>query len=336
MSQNNELRVALDKINEFEPLIETKPNTGQRVIRDFDDVIKSIDAATERANNIAFTEDDRKYIMSTRATVNTVVETINRAVVDDRRFHYDLIDSQRKELSAKADEFRATLKEALDDFDARVRAARREMLTNHFADEMFVAADVDESIKSLKFEHIEDSKWFNRSASENKTRAAINSRINAIIAVRASANIELDAEGAASLLAENDWDTGHAIIALKNVEAEQRRIEQERRDAEERRAREVEEAERRGREQAAREAEEKARREEEARREEAERRRREREEAEKPVTRRSLVINLDVVNESTDLRGREEDIVKMLKKYVGEFVNNAGDSVAVRNVEFDD
>lgn len=275
MSQDKSLVLAeqLELIQSYDPApILNRDDEGVYRVSGIDELIGNVERAIESTNDAKFTDEDRKQIKAARAFVNKLDEFVNRAVIDEKNRVFNTADSDRKRLREATTRLSTTLKERLDDFDARERARKREELSAAFDDAKFMYDDDDVSgaidLGSLTFAEIEDSRWSNRSASRNKAIQELNERITSVVSLGAI-DPELDNSAALEILEDAEWSTASAVILVNENKARREREEREAREREEARKRELEEAERRGREQAQREAAERAEREA---REQAERR----------------------------------------------------------------
>ena len=263
----------LELIQSYDPApILNRDDEGVYRVSGIDELIGNVERAIESTNDAKFTDEDRKQIKAARAFVNKLDEFVNRAVIDEKNRVFNTADSDRKRLREATTRLSTTLKERLDDFDARERARKRDELSAAFDDAKFMYDDDDVSgaidLGSLTFAEIEDSRWSNRSASRNKAIQELNERITSVVSLGAI-DPELDNSAALEILEDAEWSTASAVILVNENKARREREEREAREREEARKRELEEAERRGREQAQREAAERAEREA---REQAERR----------------------------------------------------------------
>lgn len=244
---------------------------GVYSIKGYEKLIEDIQSVIDQANDAEFTEEDRKSISNARAFVNKFKKSVDRAVIDERNRVFTNVDAERKAITENLTELTRSLSEKLEAFDARVREEKRGELKAQFEDEIHLRVNDDDDVSFLSdisYADIEDKSWCNRSASMNKSRKALSSRLDALVAVNKLLTDESDMT-ALELLTEADWDVAQSIVVNDTHLQEKRRIEQERAEAEKKRQEEIAEAERRGREAAKREAEE------------AERKRIEREKAER-------------------------------------------------------
>lgn len=255
----------LELIQSYDPApILNRDDEGVYRVSGIDELIGNVERAIESTNDAQFTDEDRKQIKAARAFVNKLDEFVNRAVIDEKNRVFNTADGDRKRLREATTRLSTTLKERLDEFDARERARKREELSAAFDDAKFMYDDDDVSgaidLGSLTFAEIEDSRWSNRSASRNKAIQELNERIASIVSLGAI-DPELDNNAALVILEDAEWSTANAVILVNENKTRREREEREAREREEVRKRELEEAERRGREQAQREAVERAERE---------------------------------------------------------------------------
>lgn len=254
---STELSKELALIRNFDinPVLFSQDDAGVYEIQGFDKFMTDADRVIEISRNADFTEDDRKNIKDARAFLNTVTKVVNRQVIDEKSRLFDTIDEQRKDIASKIKELTSELSSNLDKWDAQQREIAYNEVLASFNDAMYFkneSAGVD--LAELNFDAINESSWFNRSASRKKVIATMNERIDSVSTLLAMAESR-SLDDVVSILVSNDWNLGAAIQSYNAIVEEERAAAAAAEAEAKRRAEELAEAERRGREAALKEME---------------------------------------------------------------------------------
>lgn len=254
---STELSKELALIRNFDinPVLFSQDDSGVYEIQGFDKFMSDADRVIEISRNADFTEDDRKNIKDARAFLNTVTKVVNRQVIDEKSRLFDIIDDQRKDIASKIKELTSELSSNLDKWDAQQREIAYNEVLASFNDAMYFkseSAGVD--LAELNFDAINESSWFNRSASRKKVIAAMNERIDSVSTLLAMAESR-SLDDVVTILVSNDWNLGAAIQSYNAIVEEERAAAAAAEAEAKRRAEELAEAERRGREAALKEME---------------------------------------------------------------------------------
>ena len=252
---STELSKELALIRNFDinPVLFSQDDSGAYEIQGFDKFMSDADRVIEISRNADFTEDDRKNIKDARAFLNTVTKVVNRQVIDEKSRLFDAIDEQRKDIASKIKELTSELSSNLDKWDAHQREIAYNEVLASFNDAMYFkneSAGVD--LAELNFDAINESSWFNRSASRKKVIAAMNERIDSVSTLSAMAESR-SLDDVVTILVSNDWNLGAAIQSYNAIVEEERAAAAAAEAEAKRRAEELAEAERRGREAALKE-----------------------------------------------------------------------------------
>lgn len=252
---STELSKELALIRNFDinPVLFSQDDSGVYEIQGFDKFMSDADRVIEISRNADFTEDDRKNIKDARAFLNTVTKVVNRQVIDEKSRLFDAIDEQRKDIASKIKELTSELSSNLDKWDAQQREIAYNEVLASFNDAMYFkneSAGVD--LAELNFDAINESSWFNRSASRKKVIAAMNERIDSVSTLLAMAESR-SLDDVVTILVSNDWNLGAAIQSYNAIVEEERAAAAAAEAEAKRRAEELAEAERRGREAALKE-----------------------------------------------------------------------------------
>lgn len=254
---STELSKELALIRNFDinPVLFSQDDSGVYEIQGFDKFMSDADRVIEISRNADFTEDDRKNIKDARAFLNTVTKVVNRQVIDEKSRLFDTIDEQRKDIASKIKELTSELSSNLDKWDAQQREIAYNEVLASFNDAMYFkneSASVD--LAELNFDAINESSWFNRSASRKKVIAAMNERIDSVSTLLSMAESR-SLDDVVTILVSNDWNLGAAIQSYNAIVEEERAAAAAAEAEAKRRAEELAEAERRGREAALKEME---------------------------------------------------------------------------------
>lgn len=253
---STELSKGLALIRNFDvnPVLFSQDDAGVYEIQGFDKFMSDADRVIEISRNADFTEDDRKNIKEARAFLNTVTKIVNRQVIDEKSRLFDTIDGQRKDVANKIKELTGELSANLDKWDAQQREIAYNEVFESFNDAMYFKIESGADLYGLKFDAINESSWFNRSASRKKVIAAMNERIDSVSTLLTMAESR-SLDDVVSMLVDNDWNLGAAIQAHTALVEEERAAAAAAEAEAKRRAEELAEAERRGREAALKEME---------------------------------------------------------------------------------
>lgn len=244
--------LALIRDSGIDPVLFSQDSAGVYRIQGFDKFMNDANRVIEISRNAEFTEDDRKNIKDARAFLNSVTNAVNRRVIDEKSRLFDTIDEQRKDVASKIKELTRELSSNLDKWDAQQREIAYNEVLASFNDAMYFKIESGADLYDLKFDAINESSWFNRSASRKKVIAAMNERIDSVSTLLAMAESR-SLDDVVSILVSNDWNLGAAIQSY-NASVEEERAAAAAAEAEaKRRAEELAEAERRGREAALKE-----------------------------------------------------------------------------------
>lgn len=254
---STELSKELALIRNFDinPVLFSQDDSGVYEIQGFDKFMSDADRVIEISRNADFTEDDRKNIKDARAFLNTVTKVVNRQVIDEKSRLFDTIDEQRKDIASKIKELTSELSSNLDKWDAQQREIAYNEVLASFNDAMYFKSEsAGTDLAELNFDAINESSWFNRSASRKKVIAAMNERIDSVSALLAMAESR-SLDDVVTILVSNDWNLGAAIQSYNAIVEEERAAAAAAEAEAKRRAEELAEAERRGREAALKEME---------------------------------------------------------------------------------
>lgn len=226
-------------------------------VADIDSLISRIDTVIAHIEQSDLTEDDRNAVRDTRKFTNDFIKLVDRSVIDERARVFDPVNAERKTITDKMQHLKGLLNDKLDAFDQRLRAEKRDAMLAHFNDELLMSDSAD-MLTGTTFEMIENQSWFNRSASNVKSREALSARLASIVTLRNIGGESMTVEKAVAVLTDNEWDISQALAQVsEDIRLEVERIMRET-ELENQRQRELEEAEQRGREKALEEARENA------------------------------------------------------------------------------
>lgn len=231
----------------------TVDNEGVYHVADIDSLVSRIDTVISHIEQANLTEDDRDAVRDTRKFTNDFIKIVDRSVIDERARVFDQVNAERKIITDKMNHLKGLLRDKLDEFDQRVRNEKRDAMVAHFNDELLMSDSAD-MLAGTTFEMIANQSWFNRSASDVKSREALSARLASIVTVRNIGGESMTVDKAVAVLTDNDWDIAQSLAQVsENIRLENERIAHEK-EMEDKRKRELAEAEKRGREKALEEA----------------------------------------------------------------------------------
>ena len=277
-----ELSLVIDNPSEGRFLQEIEWNKEE-----FMDVVAAI---TEQYEGLTYTEDQMKAAKSDRAKLNAMKKAISDRRIEIKKAvmaPYDKFEAEVKEVVALIEKPISMIDGQIKEYEEKVKNEKKQALNDYFTE---IAAEYD----FLTFEKIFDQKYLNASVSLNKAKEDIKSKIE---------RIATDIRSIESFTSEkyrmSAMDIYRKTLDVNAALAEDKRLNDLDRKAEEERKRREEEEERR------REAEERARAEEELRRQQ---------ETEKKEWEEPAVEQTDVSESSENVIGTPENVSEPQEK----------------------
>lgn len=216
---------------------------GSYELKNYDEYLEMVDELGQAVDEYVFSEEDRGDIRTLGSSINKINKEIKDEIKNRETILFGRVHEQRKELEEKLKDLRSRVVRGRDEQDERDKREKYEMLESRFEDMKFHMENLTDS--DLQFTDVFESRWLNRSASENKVDEELEKRMSSIDAVLGSSLLPdgVDKNMIVKTLKSTDWEGLRAItqidedITRRKMELEEERIrkqiEEEKRKARE-------------------------------------------------------------------------------------------------------
>lgn len=200
-------------------------------IKDYQQVIDSLNQMLEKAQNYEYHPDDRKDVKSLRTATNKMSKAIKDQIKSKEKQLFDLPRQQEKEITSIIGKIQKLITKGIDEEDKRLKDEKLKQFKAAFKDAIQYYDELDPN--ELEYKQIANSKWLNRSESSNQSVQALNYRLKTLNQLMLSADeFEFDVHKAAKTLGQSDWDGLESLNRLKTEHQEKLRQQKEAYEAE--------------------------------------------------------------------------------------------------------
>ena len=228
--QNNNLEVQYDS------------EKGAYVLSQYEEFLQTLDVLDDKVDKYVYQPDDRKSVKTLKAQINKFSASFKNESKEIQSQLFDTFKAQEKEITSRLNSLVTKVSKGIDEEDKRYKREKLESFKNEFDEAKKYYDDLKDS--SLEYDDVANSKWLNRSYSENKAITEMNDRMKTLDALMdSSEQYEFDLLTGLRTLYKNDWDGLAALNSLKSEHANRLREQREAYEAEQQRLAELKERE---------------------------------------------------------------------------------------------
>lgn len=228
--QDNNLEVTYDK------------EQNAYVLSQYDEFLSTLDRIDEQVNNYVYQPDDRQSVKKLKAQINKFSASFKGESKEIQAQLFDTFKAQEKEITSRLNDIVSRISKGIDEEDKRYKREKLASFEEAFDEAKSHYIDLEES--ALEYDDVGNSKWLNRSYSENKAINEMNDRMKTLDSLmNSSEEYEFDLLTALRCLYNVDWDGLAALTELKSAYADKLRKQREAYEAEQQRLAELKEKE---------------------------------------------------------------------------------------------
>lgn len=228
--QNNNLEVQYDS------------DKGAYVLSQYEEFLQTLDVLDDKVDKYVYQPDDRKSVKTLKAQINKFSASFKNESKEIQSQLFDTFKAQEKEITSRLNSLVTKVSKGIDEEDKRYKREKLESFKNEFDEAKKYYDDLKDS--SLEYDDVANSKWLNRSYSENKAITEMNDRMKTLDTLMdSSEQYEFDLLTGLRTLYKNDWDGLSALNSLKSEHANRLREQREAYEAEQQRLAELKERE---------------------------------------------------------------------------------------------
>lgn len=228
--QDNNLEVTYDK------------EQNAYVLSQYDEFLSTLDRIDEQVNNYVYQPDDRQSVKKLKAQINKFSASFKGESKEIQAQLFDTFKAQEKEITSRLNDIVSRISKGIDEEDKRYKREKLASFEEAFDEAKSHYIDLEES--ALEYDDVGNSKWLNRSYSENKAINEMNDRMKTLDSLmNSSEEYEFDLLTALRCLYNVDWDGLAALTELKSAYADKLRKQREAYEAEQQRLAELKERE---------------------------------------------------------------------------------------------
>lgn len=228
--QNNNLEVQYDS------------EKGAYVLSQYEEFLQTLDILDDKVDKYVYQPDDRKSVKTLKAQINKFSASFKNESKEIQSQLFDTFKAQEKEITSRLNALVTKVSKGIDEEDKRYKREKLESFKNEFGEAKKYYDDLKDS--SLEYDDVANSKWLNRSYSENKAITEMNDRMKTLDTLMdSSEQYEFDLLTGLRTLYKNDWDGLAALNSLKSEHANRLREQREAYEAEQQRLAELKERE---------------------------------------------------------------------------------------------
>lgn len=228
--QNNNLEVQYDS------------EKGAYVLSQYEEFLQTLDVLDDKVDKYVYQPDDRKSVKTLKAQINKFSASFKNESKEIQSQLFDTFKAQEKEITSRLNSLVTKVSKGIDEEDKRYKREKLESFKNEFDEAKKYYDDLKDS--SLEYDDVANSKWLNRSYSENKAITEMNDRMKTLDTLMdSSEQYEFDLLTGLRTLYKNDWDGLAALNSLKSEYATRLREQREAYEAEQQRLAELKERE---------------------------------------------------------------------------------------------
>ena len=228
--QNNNLEVQYDS------------EKGAYVLSQYEEFLQTLDVLDDKVDKYVYQPDDRKSVKTLKAQINKFSASFKNESKEIQSQLFDTFKAQEKEITSRLNSLVTKVSKGIDEEDKRYKREKLESFKNEFDEAKKYYDDLKDS--SLEYDDVANSKWLNRSYSENKAITEMNDRMKTLDTLMdSSEQYEFDLLTGLRTLYKNDWDGLSALNSLKSEHANRLREQREAYEAEQQRLAELKERE---------------------------------------------------------------------------------------------
>lgn len=228
--QNNNLEVQYDS------------EKGAYVLSQYEEFLQTLDVLDDKVDKYVYQPDDRKSVKTLKAQINKFSASFKNESKEIQSQLFDTFKAQEKEITSRLNSLVTKVSKGIDEEDKRYKREKLESFKNEFDEAKKYYDDLKDS--SLEYDDVANSKWLNRSYSENKAITEMNDRMKTLDTLMdSSEQYEFDLLTGLRTLYKNDWDGLAALNSLKSEHANRLREQREAYEAEQQRLAELKERE---------------------------------------------------------------------------------------------
>lgn len=228
--QDNNLEVTYDK------------EQNAYVLSQYDEFLSTLDRIDEQVNNYVYQPGDRQSVKKLKAQINKFSASFKGESKEIQAQLFDTFKAQEKEITSRLNDIVSRISKGIDEEDKRYKREKLASFEEAFDEAKSHYIDLEES--ALEYDDVGNSKWLNRSYSENKAINEMNDRMKTLDSLmNSSEEYEFDLLTALRCLYNVDWDGLAALTELKSAYADKLRKQREAYEAEQQRLAELKEKE---------------------------------------------------------------------------------------------
>lgn len=228
--QNNNLEVQYDS------------DKGAYVLSQYEEFLQTLDVLDDKVDKYVYQPDDRKSVKTLKAQINKFSASFKNESKEIQSQLFDTFKAQEKEITSRLNALVTKVSKGIDEEDKRYKREKLEAFKTEFSEAKKYYDDLKDS--SLEYDDVANSKWLNRSYSENKAITEMNDRMKTLDTLMdSSEQYEFDLLTGLRTLYKNDWDGLAALNSLKSEHANRLREQREAYEAEQQRLAELKERE---------------------------------------------------------------------------------------------
>lgn len=171
----------LPQINSSAVRLQFNTKTAKIELVGSDDLIQTLADRAKLAKSFVYQESDRQDIRRLRADVNKFKKAIQAEISAQKSHVFDDIDAQKKDIFEQLDDIIETLDEGMDQFDRKLKAQKKQELTDQFNAAKQAAPELAQT--ELTYDDVADHRWTNRSFSQTKAVKELNARLSTLVSL---------------------------------------------------------------------------------------------------------------------------------------------------------
>lgn len=189
----------------FNAPIELEMVGNEYHLKNYDSLVESLKQFNKQVNNYTYNDNDRQPIKKIKSAANKTIKAFKQEVKKQQEALFSPVTSEAKEIEKLMTKLSKGLAKGLDEDDKRVKAEKKAELTELFEDAKETIPDLADL--DFDFDDVYDVAWLNRTASQNKTIASLDSRMETISMLVANPVLaNNDIQEIIEYLEDADWD----------------------------------------------------------------------------------------------------------------------------------